>query len=446
MPASYAAITTPQVEGITRQELLKRFMDRTGFGVYGVADSGSATTLVDDALIGQGLHAKSFVGGFIRIVKDAGGAGSPEGKIRPVTVFDPATGTVTFPTVTDAIAASDEYEVWKPVMHPSRVLRWIDEVLTESIYSPCMTLLTMVPDGDMEQSHTTDWAVTNATRAKVAADGGFFGKYALAVTASAANGYAKSVNLQVRPGERYHASALGRCVTTDTDAKFQVYDETNSAEIDSVTSSYMFTTRMVLEFTVPATCYAISIRLITTANTFITRWDEVCFYPTNTAELPLPWWVRSTRQVYRVFKLAPNVLETEMWDYTLRGDHAADWEPQDRFYGDGQLRVVNRHAGLSAPLYIMGGRNEDAYANDYTEEKYILPDLLLSCLLYKAYEYLSSQLTAGQQDTVAFQAKSRYWQATYKAYLYQEWTKVQQLLTGPKMDEAVLDGRFAFRL
>src|SRR5690606_21535538 len=123
---------------------------------------------------------------------------------------------------------------------PQQVLNWIDECLTEQVYLPAWTILTMVPDGDMEQSHTTDWAVTNATRAKSDAVIGFYGKKMLEVTASADNGYAKSNSISVRAGSKYHASALGRPKTADTNAKFQVWDETNGAEIKSVTSSYLF--------------------------------------------------------------------------------------------------------------------------------------------------------------------------------------------------------------
>lgn len=442
MTEVFSPVTTPTVEGITRQNLIKRFFDRTGFGIAGTVDSGSATTLVDDALIGRGNHIKSFVGGFVRIVQ--AGAASPEGKIRPITAFDPATGTVTFPTVTDTLAANDEYEIWRPVLHPQQVLNWIDEILTEQIYLPCWTMLTEVPDGDMEQTHITDWTASNATVTKATSDRDFFGRRCLSVEATSNDGYARSALIQVKPGKGYHASVISRPGTSS--AKFQVWDETNSAEIKSITSTDLFGKRLVIEFNAPGTCKTVSLRLITPVSGETNKWDEACFYSLETNELPLPWWVKKGSQVWRVFKLSPHTLESGMWDSSLRGDHAADWEVQDTYHSGGQLKVVNRRPGLTAPLYIVGGRNELAYANDYTEAKYINPDMLLACLLYKSYEYLSSQYIAGQQDTAAFQQKSRYWQATYKSIMYQDWMKIQQYFTGPKTNEAVLDGRFAFRV
>lgn len=444
MTQVFTAITTPQVEGITRQNLIKRFLDRTGFGLYGTTTSGPDTTsLIDTSLIGRGNHVKSFVGGFARIPKTTDAA-APEGQIRGVTAFDPATGDATVSAFSASTTTGDEYELWKPVLYPQQVLNWIDECLTELVYSPCWTMLTEVADGDMEQSHTTDWTASSATVTKADSDRDFFGRRCLSVAATSTNGYARSALLRVKPGEAYHASILCRPGTSS--AKFQVYDETNSAEIKSVTYSYLFASRLVVEFNAPATCKTVSLRLITPVSGETNKWDEACFYNRNADEISLPWWVKKAGQVWRVLKLRPQVMETDVWSGTLKGDHAADWEPQDPFYSGGQLRVVNRRAGLSAPLYIVGGRNETAYANDYTEAKYINPDLLLACLLYKSYEYLSSQLVAGQQDTMAFQQKARYWQATYKAILYSDWLKIQQYFTAPKADEAILDGRFAYHV
>ena len=442
MPQVHTTITTPTVEGVTRQTILKRFLDRTGFGLYGTIDSGNTTTLVDDLLIGQGNHVKSFVGGFVRIVQ--ADAAAPEGEIKPISAFDPATGTPTFAAVSATVAAGDEYELWKPVMHPQRVLNWLDELLTENIELPAWAMLTEVADGDMEQSHTTDWTGTNATITKVATDAPY-GKRALNVAATSASGYASSNSLYVEPGKKYHVSALARNVDSAS-LQLQVRDITNGADVESTSYSGKYWARVVCEFVAPAGCYEVKLRLVTVTNGAGARWDEVCFYPVNTAEMPLPWWVRKAGQVWRVFKLAPIQEATDIWDSSLRGDHAPDWEPQDPFRVGARLRVVNRHAGLTAPLYIAGGRNETAYANDYTEVKYVNPDLILACLLYKSYEHLSSQLVTGQQDTLAFIQKSRFWQATYKALKYEDNLKIQQYLTGKKHESAYLDDRFAFRV
>lgn len=79
--------------------------------VDGVATGGSATTIVDSSLSGK-YQTSKFKGWTAFISRTTDGA-SPQSKFGIVSAYV-NTGTATIPTVTDAVAAGDEYAFAKP--------------------------------------------------------------------------------------------------------------------------------------------------------------------------------------------------------------------------------------------------------------------------------------------------------------------------------------------
>ena len=444
MPTIVTATTTPTILGITRQNLIKRWGRRTGFVEFGThSGASSLTALTVTGLIGLGQTTKSFVGGFVRVTK--AGAAAPEGEIRPITAFTPGTGALTVSAFSANVESADELEIHR-IRHPQKLLDEIDESLTEDCWYPCWTLLTEVADGDMEQSHTTDWTASNATVTKQTAEPSMYGKRYLRVVATSAGGYAQSNTLRVEPGDKYHLSALARVSAAATTARLQAYDITNSAEIDSEDSVRLYPGRINFEFTVPATCYSIAIRLITVENSVTTEWDEVCLYPINASEIKLPWWLRTTQGLLKVFELQPDSIADHLWDGTLKGIPTNEWVPAPDTGRGGTMRLVSTRPGIRSPLFICGLRNEIAYANDYTETKLIQPDQLLANVLYKTYLNLSSQYIAGQSDAANFRNMAAYWQNEYRKAQYAEQVNLSKLFTGPRQQRYILDGRFQFNV
>ena len=232
--------TVSQVEGLTRNQLIKRLVP-TGLVKVGTATSGSTTTLVDtNRLKSSQFNSKEWVGGWARISYDAGAAaGAPENEVSPIITYTPSTGTITFdPVVTAAIAVGDQYELWK--IDPRVALDLIDQALQDKLYFPCWTILSEVPDYDMEQTaNTTDWGTTSSTIAKGVAEPHLFGKGKLRVTASAALGNAWPIYaIDVIPGKTYHYSAVsfgrtGNINTNPYESRLRIYDQTNGAFLDS---------------------------------------------------------------------------------------------------------------------------------------------------------------------------------------------------------------------
>lgn len=449
MSTIISAPTLPQVEGITRQDLIKALFRKTGIGEYGTATGGSVSTLVDTALINYGMHEKSLKGVIARIVKDAGGAGAaPEGDVRTIGGYAVATGTLTRETGSDfsaGVASGDEYEIWRNP-HPTKVLNEIDRLLKEVIYAPCWTILTEIPDGDMEQNNTTDWTASNATLTKQTGEPAQYGKRYLRVVATAANAYARSGLIRVEPGKQYHLSAIARVSAASTTARLQAYDETNSASIDYKDSVRLYPNRIWFTFTAPATCYTISARLITVEDTKTTEWDEVCLYPIGAQDIRLPWWVKKKSQVLRVFDLIPSPIADNIWDWNLTGQHAPNWIVQDRYGGGGGLRVLNRNSGISNPLFIVGLRNEEAYANDYTEKKFIDNEYLVSCVVYHILDMLSGNYRAGTEDHTWITKLKDDANREYRKAMYTEMERIQQIFTDDTPMIQHLDSRFQFNV
>ncbi|MBK9077588.1 MAG: hypothetical protein IPL77_21930 [Flavobacteriales bacterium] len=105
--------------------------------------------------------------------------------------------------------------------------------MTQDCFLPEWTLLTEMPDGDMEQNNTTDWGSSNATLSKVTAEPSLWGKRWLRVTTTDAGGYAENAAaLAVVPGATYHISAIARPTAATTTATVRAYDNTNAATID----------------------------------------------------------------------------------------------------------------------------------------------------------------------------------------------------------------------
>lgn len=95
----------------TRAELVAEVSRRLGFYLRGTATAGSTTTVVDTDNL---LALDNFwVGHYVYLVEDAGGAGAaPEGEERVVTGYVRSTATLTIaPAFTAAAAAGDTYEL-----------------------------------------------------------------------------------------------------------------------------------------------------------------------------------------------------------------------------------------------------------------------------------------------------------------------------------------------
>lgn len=448
MATIISAPTNPQVEGITRNTLFKRFLRETGLGAYGTATSGAVGSITDTTRLKSTQYdTKDWVGGWARISKDAGGAAAaPEAEISPITTYVNTTGVISVnPDLTVAVAASDEYELWRNP-NPQLVIDMLDELLQEEIYIPCWTMLTEVPDGDMEQDNTTDWTASNTTLTKVTGEPALFGKRYLRVVTTSALGYARSALLRVEPGKSYHLSAVARVSAVSTTARIIAYDETNGAAIDSADSVRLYPVRIGFDFTAPSGCYTVSARLANVENTVTTEWDEVVMYPLEARDIRLPWWVKDKGQILGVFKASLTSIATDLYDWIPRGERDKAWDKRDNAPGGRGLKLVARYGNMSSgPLFIYGIRNETAYSNDNSDEKAIDSNLLIAHLAYKVFSHLAQRPISGFFNMEWLQKQKDDWLKTKTNLQYNYMERISQVITSPSPDIGIMDSRFDIR-
>lgn len=438
--------TTEQLEGITRNELVKRFLRETRLGITGVATGGSATTIDDTTQLKSTQYTTNdWVGGWARISKDAGGAGAaPEGEIRSITTYDPTTnGRITVDTFTTGVVVNDQYELWLNP-NPKQVLDLLDVILKETIALPCYTVLTEVPDGDMEQGNTTDWTATNATHTKQTGAPGMYGKRYSRVVATAAGGYIESKAIRVEGSKGHHVSSLVRCGDKDTTATLLVRDATNGATIDSKTVNNTYMGRVWFNFNTPSTCKSVTLRLITVEDTKTTEWDEVCFQPHNAKSLRLPWWVKSPNQVKGIYKLNPHSVKQDLWSPELSGNREKGWLVQDGMIGVGQLRLFsNYQLPTSTPYYVYGIRNEEAYANDNSDIKRIDARLLIAHLAVEVFQLLKNPMFAKIESRWVTQELSN-WSVKLQKLSYEHGRRLEDIRQGPGQDHYYYNPQMVF--
>lgn len=402
-----AAWTTPQIETITRLQILKRALRQTALGITGTTTgAGSTTTFVDTTMFGSAaVNVNEWYGAWVRFTSGTL-AGQFFNIVPTITV---GTGTVTFsPTAGGSPGSSATYEIWKQV-NPQQVLDALDDIVVQELMFPCWTILSEVPDGDMEQNNTTDWTTAvSATQTKQTAEPTMSGKRYLRVVTSGTNGYARSQLLNVVPGRAYHLSCLARASAASTTTQAILFDETNSVALKTLQWANLTTGRMWATVTVPTTCKQVSIRLGCAESLVTGYFDEVCFYALDTVDFPAPWWVYERAQVQGIFRLVPRLnLNSTTWAPELAGEIDQRWDvrPDDTF-GRGQLRIMARQGGTNDPLFIFGARNETAFASD-SETKNIDGNLVNAALCVRLYEMILAR-SVGVDQTAALRNLARW--------------------------------------
>lgn len=398
--------TVSTLEGVTRQQLMSELGHITGLCQFGTATAGGIDNLIDTTQLQSAQFSPSeWTGAWIRISYNASGVGTaPERDIRSVYEYQPELGKILVATAfSSGIGVGDTYELWK--INPSIVLDIIDRALQNDLYVPCWSMLSEIDDFDMEASGTAAWTGANSTLAKVSTGVRLSnsGRQWLTVLATAASGYAKSGILDVVPNQSYIASALCRAEAASTTASLQIWDETNNALIKSITSQLQTPNRLYTTFAAPATCYQVTYRPTTVESGKTTDWGDVVNLNSAAPDVPLPWWMKRRGQVEGIFQWMPRQGITQSYDPALTGEVDTRWDIYRNYNGNG-FRATARIGGTILPLFILGRRNETAYANDTVDKKMIDIPTFLACIAFKLYKLHSQPIVTGLLDAANFKS------------------------------------------
>ena len=269
----------------TRQVIRRHLYDQVPIlGFNGTADSLSVTTVVDTfTMRDSNLPANHFKGTFVYRP-----GRTDDDRIKKAGALVNTTGTLSHTGTDYANTADNDYEI-VGLLHPDDINNCIIRALRK-VYYETQVPLTLVTDGDMSSSATSDWTGTNATLAKtVTAAQVFSGIRAMSVTATSALGQAQSSSILVTAGESVYASGIVRSSTGT--ARFAIYDVTNSSILCYIDSTQTNFQRLWLQCTVPSTCEQIALQLIEVANNDVGYWDSAFLYRLNDMRILAPSWV-----------------------------------------------------------------------------------------------------------------------------------------------------------
>lgn len=283
---------------------LQRHIARTkdlGYMQGAPSTAGETTAIVDtssDSPFDSDDSERLLDNAWVKIEADSAGTPLNVGEVRRLKSdggYTPSTSTLTWNrAMSNATTSTMTYGVYLGVPPTRQGLNrglddYINDVLRQLRYRD-YALLTLVTDGDMETSGVTNWTASNSTLTKSTTAGYVFqGKQALRVQNSAANGYARSALVSVTETQNFCCVADVRVVTGT--ATLRLYDETNGAAIDSVTTSELRRGYLWIDnTTIPSGCKQVSVRLIGTGASDDIYWDNVSLRNTNATEMDLPSW------------------------------------------------------------------------------------------------------------------------------------------------------------
>lgn len=331
----------------TRLALKRLIAKEFGYASGTCSAAGSTTTIVDTSADTPFQASDSddlFDNAWAMIEADSAGTPLNVGEVRRIKAggYVPSTGTITTDTAfSNATTTTQSYGIYMTVP-PARlglvkgIEEYLDELLVQLKYRT-FSLLSQVTDADMETSGTGSWTASNATLTKSTASGVMLGKQALRVQCSSANGYARSALVSVAPGQTYEL--LADVTVSAGTAKLQLYDETNSTEIDSATTAVLRPGYLWLDSTeIPSGCNQVSVRLIGTTATSDVYWDNISLRSRLAKWIALPSWFVEPAWLEALFYVGGGSQEETNDSYTA---DERSW-PHLRWW-----RVIADHGGVT---------------------------------------------------------------------------------------------------
>lgn len=244
---------------------------RNGPDASTLTEFTAITSITDTALKEVAAFPNDFFGAWIRLMYfDNSGTPALQEDVAKIHQFDPAAGTLTFsPTIGTVNATAGtvdgHYEVW-PDINPDAVDAYINDILNAVIHEGFIPL-TLVTDGDMEDSDLTNWTVVNnapgTTDAK-ATSPFKVGRQAIHGVATAADQGRRSARIPTTPGQQFNISVPVKVDVGSVDINF--VDATASANIKSTTVTDTAAVEVRYTAAAPADCEIVHIEYQSNAN------------------------------------------------------------------------------------------------------------------------------------------------------------------------------------
>ena len=332
-----------------------------GLAWSGTATGGSTTTLVhtgDGGLLDTGMSTYFFQGTYLLLTSS-----TDDGDWRMVREqnngYAPTTGTITVgQAFTTGGANSTTYEILR-YLDPTEWNECINAALLKLRYR-YLSPITLITDGDMETSGTSDWTSSNTTLSKVTSGSFLTGTQCMRTANSGANGYGQSANVRCNGGDSF--SAWVDYQATSGTAVLVAYDVTNSAEITTASGDDAGDNNeggmISIDFTAPATCRNIGLRLQGTEATADINWDNCILMRSGRRRYDVPSWLTN----YDMYISTVQRYGNRPFEY-----HFIDVSGPVRLEEEQTavtLYRINLPDGTPRPYFIVGSRNYATLATD----------------------------------------------------------------------------------
>ena len=240
---------------------------RRGPDATGLTEFTAIGFITDTALKEVAALPHDFIGAWIRLAWFDNSSALQE-QVSRIHQFNPSTGALTFsPDIGAVNSTADnvngEYEIW-PDINPDAVDNYINDVLNSLIYEGFLPI-TLVSDGDMEDSGLTNWTSVGSPTTDAKATSPFkVGRQAIHIVADAATEGRRSANIPVSPNKQFNVSVpvkvdVGSAVVT-------FFDVTGSAAIKTTTVTDTAAVEVRYTANSPADCEEVYIQVVSAAS------------------------------------------------------------------------------------------------------------------------------------------------------------------------------------
>ena len=278
------------------------------------------------------------------------------------------------PGFTASLVSGTDYEIHYK-FYPVHIRDKINEIL-ENVRRPIYLPLTLVTDGDMESTSTSDWtaAATTGTTPTLAkgTTNVLHGRRSLTITASsdATNSFAKSASMFLSPSTAVFVSA-DVFITSGDKAKISLIDVTNSnAEIETAESVTTGWVHLRFIDTIPSNCEEVQVWLESPVASDVTYWGSVQLLPIDLQVYDFPStleWGEDFRSVF--YWPTGTGLTGSGEDNSFRtfGQVKKTWSPAGTVRDETAVvpfRVELKRGNINEALYVGGAIDFSTLADD----------------------------------------------------------------------------------
>jgi hypothetical protein len=321
----------------------------------------------------QSSTAVSMSGG--ETVNIVGPAVQESARVTDVA-FDGTNSQLTVaPGFSASVVSGTDYELHYH-FYPKHIEDKINEIL-ENLRRPIYLPLTLVTDGDMESTGTSDWTAAASTGtapalAKSTTVGRVLhGRRALSITANAdaTNSFARSLSIDVSENRSVFVVA-DVYITASDKAKITLRDVTNGADIETAESVATGFVHFEFTATVPTDCEDIQVWLESPVASDVTYWSSVQLLFTNRQVYDYPSALEWSEDFDKIFYYPHGSALTnsgEDLSFEPFGKPAQVWSPADIIRDETAVvpfRIQLKKGTINKPIFVGGNIDYDTLSAD----------------------------------------------------------------------------------